>query len=937
MPLDWERLWSHFHAALELPESARAAWLDQQVADSLERAEIDSLLAAHGSEHASLDGPAVPVAEGWIAAAPAAGERLGAWRLLRVLGQGGMGSVWLAQRDDGVFSQQAAIKLVNAALATPTLLARFRRERQILATLEHPDIARVIDGGLSTSGLPWLAMERVEGISLERWWRTRAPSLERRLRLMVRLCAAVHFAHQQLVVHRDLKPSNVLVDEDDRPVLLDFGVAKLLEGAIDAERTGTQLPLAFTPRYASPEQLQGRPVGTASDIYSLGLMLYEMLSDAAPFGSPDTSWGAYVANVMERTPAPPSQRAALTFGVELDAIVLMALRKEPDRRYLSAAALAEDLQRYLTHEPVRARPNSALYRGAKFVRRHRMGVGLSVLAAMLLMGLGSRLIIEGERTREALIESARERARSEHTVGFLTELFREADPTRGNGEVISARELLVRGSELLNARTLEPATRAAILSVLGETLVNAGDYARAAALFRESLSLSATVEQSQRLRADALHGLGGAEQQAAKHLEARHTLQQAVVARQAAYGESSIEVAATRQRLGSAEQSLGNFDAAEQAFTLALQTHRAQRPAHDSQVADSLLLLGSLAWSRGRYALAEPYYREALALRRRQPERSAELARTLDAVGALAHVQGRHLQAEPLYQEALALRRRVLGDAHRLTADTLGNLGSLAYDRGDFHAAISHLSKALATQQTALGSDSPVVAKSLNNLALAEAALGLRESASTRLQQALAINRKAFGERHLRVAGNLNNLGLVLLEGGDATAAESKFRESAAITASLTGADDPQIGFALNNRARALLELGRWQDAAAEFERVLLLRRKQLDPAHPALAETLAWYGLLRCEYGNPGSGKDMLDAALAIRESRFGSDHPTTRQTRVMLSLCDLDGGETARAERLGKRGAQALLDDPATGQPLRRRLVNLPNERTESAGGRN
>ena len=910
----WTRLWERFHAAADLPPAARAAWLDAHVDDPAERAELDALLAAHTRDDAMLDRP--------LQHEPMdVGRRIGDWRLQRELGRGGMGSVWLAAADGGTV---AAIKFVASAFAPPALGTRFQREQRILATLQHPDIARLLDGGITDDGIPWLAMEFVDGLPLDRWRRERAPDLRQRLQLLLQLCGTVQYAHQQLVVHRDIKPGNVLVREDGQPVLLDFGIAKLLADSTDPDRTGTALPALLTPRYASPEQLLGAPVGTASDVYSLGMVLYELLCDAAPFEPPGESWSAWVADVSARLPAPPSTRGgALTLDRELDAIVLMALRKEPQRRYASAAALGDDLQRYLDHKPVRARADAASYRIAKFVRRHRVGVSLGALAVVLLAALGVRLAIENARANAALEVSQRERVRAEETVAFLTDIFREADPTRGDGTVLSARDVLERGVALLETRRFDAASHAAVLTALGEIFVNSGAYDRAEALFGQALKLAHETQRGDSLRADALHGLGGAQQAAAQHVAARTTLLEALPLRRFAHGASGLEAAATAERLGAAEQSLAHYEAARAAYEETLAIRRALLPADDPRLADVLLRLGSLHWSLGRYDDAEPYYQDALALRRRHPEQGAELARALDAAGALAHVRGRHSEAQTHYTEALQLRRNVLGPQHRLTADTLGNLGALAYDRGDAATAIPLLEEAIATQRGALDADSPVVAKTLNNLALAQAARGDRSRARDGLERALAINRAAFGEQHVRVAGNLNNLGLVLLDDGDAAAAETRFAQALAILEALAGNDDPQLGYALTNRGRALAELDRPRDAEAAYARAVDLRKRHLDASHPALADTLTWYGVLRCEHDDVTAGEAMLRDALDLRQRVLGTTHAGTAQTSALLAACYVRMGDMARAAPLLRFSAQ-VAEDPGSGEPLLRRLVN-------------
>lgn len=920
----WSQLWEHFHSVLELDAEVRASWLAAHVPDPVQRAQIEDWLRAHDQVGTALDQPAARALT-----LPARSSQFGPWLLVHEIGRGGMGAVWLAERDDAGFVQRAALKRMSTRLADPALLARFRREQRILARLQHPEIARLLDAGIDADGLPWLAMEYIEGMPLGQWQRDCTPSLRERLHLLIRLCAAVQYAHQQLIVHRDLKPANVIVAAGQRPVLLDFGIAKLLEQDTGPDQTGTAMPVALTPRYASPEQLQGHTVGTASDVYALGCVLYELLTGDTPFAAPGpgAAWSSWVAEVCERMPPPPSARAgSLLLDRELDAITLKCLRKEPARRYASAAALGEDLQRYLDHQPVRARPDTRRYRVAKFVQRHPWGVALSALAACVLAALGLWLALERQRATQARDLALHERAHAADTVAFLTEIFREADPTRGDGRPVAAVEVLTRGADLLEHRHhagRSAASRGSIAIALGEILVNTGAYARATALFERALAAADDPASPAALRGDALHGLGGAQLAAAAYAAARETLSKALPLRRASHGVSSLEAAMTLERLGAAEQALAHYPQAAAAYAEVLALRRLLLPADDPRIADVHLRLGALAWSRGDYAQAEHHYAGALTLRRQRPEQAAELARVLDALGALDQVRGRFASAQMHYDEALALRRRVLGAAHRLTADTLGNLGALAYDRGDPAAAVPLLEQALAVQRRALGETSPVVAKTLNNLGLAQAALGQRTQARTALEHALAINLAAFGPQHLRVAGNLNNLGLVLLDDGDATAAVERFTRALALQEAALPAADPQLGFALNNLARAWTELAQFERAKLMFARALALRRQHLDPAHPALAETLAWFGVLECEQGDAGRGRTMLDEAAALRRQTFGTAHISVAQTTVLQLACAAQ--PTHDAASAPDPAIARVQADPASGQPLRRRLQSV------------
>ncbi|HET9038998.1 MAG TPA: serine/threonine-protein kinase, partial [Gemmatimonadales bacterium] len=384
----WQRMNELFHDALAVPAERRGSFVAQSCGDDPAMAdEIAQLLAAHSRDEGIMEGPAVVTAPGWLEAETPAvvGRRFGPYRVVRELARGGMGAVYLAQRDDGAFEQRVALKLIKRGMDSDQVVARFRAERQILASLEHPNIARLLDGGASDDGQPYLVMEYIDGQRIDEFARERRLPVAERLRLWLQVCGAVSYAHQQLVVHRDIKPANVLVTADGTPKLLDFGIARLLHPDAEAVSTMTALRM-LTPEYASPEQIEGRHATTVSDVYSLGVVLYELLTDQSPYRPRSRSPRDLAEAICTTEPVRPSaavSEADASLGRrlrgDLDTILLTALRKEPDRRYPSVEQLAGDVRRHLEGLPVRARPDTFGYRAGKFVRRNRAGVAAAVL------------------------------------------------------------------------------------------------------------------------------------------------------------------------------------------------------------------------------------------------------------------------------------------------------------------------------------------------------------------------------------------------------------------------------------------------------------------------------------------------------------------------------------------------------------------------------
>ncbi|HVS02414.1 MAG TPA: serine/threonine-protein kinase, partial [Thermoanaerobaculia bacterium] len=442
------RAYEIFAAALELKPAERGAFVDGACGgDPALRGEVDRLLAA--AEDPPPDGAGalgdraphlLAALEEELSAAPPAGtgQRIGPYRLVEVLGRGGMGVVWLAERDDGAFSKRVALKIVPDWEASDDLPRRLRAERQILAGLEHPNIARLLDGGVTAEGVPYLVMEHVEGEPIDAYCEGRDLGVRDRLALVLAVCDAVAAAHRRLVVHRDLKPGNILVTAEGGVKLLDFGIAKLLDEGGDGGPTRTGLhPL--TPQFAAPEQLTGGPITTATDVWGLGALLYRLLAGRSPHAAQGTTTQAVMRAICEEDPRPPSRAArqpqlARHLAGDLDAIALRALRREPAERYASVEALADDLRRHLRGLPVAARPPSLAYRARKLARRRPGAVAAAALAlgAIVVVVLG---LLQQARLAE------RERLRAEAVTAFFTGVLRQADPDEARGGEITLRQL----------------------------------------------------------------------------------------------------------------------------------------------------------------------------------------------------------------------------------------------------------------------------------------------------------------------------------------------------------------------------------------------------------------------------------------------------------------------------------------------------------------
>ena len=513
----WSRAKAVFEAALERPAADRARFVAGEAAgDEALGAEVLSLLAAHESAEARgfIEAPAVgplpppPAEPDW------AGRLVGPYRIVGEIGRGGMGAVFRAVRDDDQYHKEVAVKVVMRGVDNDLVRERFRSERQILAAFDHPNIARLLDGGATTDGRPYLVMELVDGEPITAWARNRSLSLDERLALFRQVCSAVSDAHRKLVVHRDIKPANILVGRDGVPRLLDFGIAKLLEGGTGTGGTGF-LQQMMTPEYASPEQVRGEPITTATDVYSLGVVLYELVTGERPHRLAGRDL-ADLARLHEEEPAKPSVAAgtarepdgtllARRLRGDLDTILLKALRREPERRYASVDQLSEDLGRHREGLPVLARPEGTAYRAAKFVGRHRTSVAAAAVLAAVASAASWNLVVQARRVE-------RERDKAQEVSRFLIRLLRVSLPSEARGHALTAREVLDQGvSRVDQDLSGRPDARAALLQTLGAAYARLGLADSAAPLLQESLRLRSEMREGETLDvAEALHELAGA-------------------------------------------------------------------------------------------------------------------------------------------------------------------------------------------------------------------------------------------------------------------------------------------------------------------------------------------------------------------------------------------------------------------------------------------
>jgi serine/threonine protein kinase/tetratricopeptide (TPR) repeat protein len=789
--------------------------------------------------------------------------RIGPWRLVRILGRGGMGAVHLGERDDGAFDQRVAIKVLAPTLGSRFARARFDRERRILARMEHPNVARLLDGGVTPEGLPYLAMEYVEGRPIDQYVREEGLSVEARLQLYLQVLEAVRFAHANLVIHRDLKPSNILVDQRGTVKLLDFGIARLLEPDRDGAEPSTLTRggmVALTPAHASPEQLRGEVVTTASDVFSLGILLHLLLTGQHPFRR-DGRWGrrpgegsessSVEREMLTRDPVPPSHqvesaRLRRRLRGDLDTIVATALQPSLERRYPSVDSLREDLRRHLAGLPIRARADRVLYRASRFVKRHAWGVGVAAAGVVAVVGgllLHSiRLGAERDRAEEARAEAEAEARKAGEVTAFLVELFEAADPFEARGEVITALDLVDRGDARLERLAGEPVLQAELAQVLALVNENLGRYDRAEALRGQAVGL---------LRVESP-------------------------------GSEALGRALTRW--GVSLGSLARVEEAESAHREALGLAEGRDPALEANVLHNL---GAVLRQRGELAEAEAAFRRAVALRlglHGTEAPSAEVASSLHGLGTVLYSAARFDEALEVFREAAAGRRAVLGDDHPLTLSTIGNIAGTQSQLGHIAEARATYLEVLEARRRTLGPTHPDVATALHQLAMQDWQEGDWTGAEAYWIEAMEIRRAAFGPDHPQVAGLTNNLAAVARERGDLAETEALLRESLRIYRAAYGPRHPDVAQGVHNLAATLADLGRLSEAEGLYRDELALRLELLGEHHTHTAHSLHNLGRFLTAVDQWAEAEDLVARALAVRTEILGEDHPLTQESADIL-----------------------------------------------------
>ncbi len=806
----WQRIEAAFHGALERPAAERQAFVEEACGG--DTALCDDVLAMLRDADADPGflSPLVNLSESVPAAAGGAAERIGPYRIVREIGAGGMGVVYLAIHEGEGFERPVALKVIRRGLDTGDLLRRFQLERRILASLQHANIARLTDAGQTADGRPFLVMDFVEGEPIDVFADRAQLDIAGRLRLFQSVCGAVQHAHANLVVHRDIKPANVLVRPDGEPVLLDFGIGKLLDLPESQPASSTQTGArAFTPEYAAPEQIRGEPASTRTDVYGLGLLLYRILTGRRPFDA--TSGFEYEEQVRKSEPPKPSTLGNRALAGDIDTIILKALRKEPERRYASVAALSDDVQRYVDGLPVRARGDSFGYVAGKFVRRHRLALGA---AAVVFMSLVAATTYSAVQARAV----ARERDKARAVQSFLLEMF---GASGGRNDSVSVRQLLDAQTQVVPiAYASDAELRAQMLSVVAEGYDRLGALAPAESLARASLALSQAALAPDRPEVAAATGfLGWVLHERGKSKEGEALLREALAMWPRARPANPGLHARTLNDLGVIREASGAYAEADTLYRQSLALRRKIGGSADLGVAVTGSNLSVILYRTGDFKGAVVEAESALAVMRRRVGPDHQRSTLIQGNLAAFRVgMGDLTGAEAEYRQLVERQTRVQGRGSPVTLGVMNGLATVLRNQGKYAAAESLSIETVAGLEAAFGKDHARVANAVTILGTIYSLQRRHREARPLLERSLAIQRKLRGNVHRDVAIALGTLGALHGDAGDWAAAERVFREAVDVFDKSVGAQHVETATARGRLARAVYARGAAAEAVPMFQ-----------------------------------------------------------------------------------------------------------------------
>lgn len=848
----WRKIEELFEKASELSPDERISYLKNECGDDNEIFdEVISLLNADDNIHPVLNKKASDLINieqklNFI------GQQIGSYKIIEEIASGGMGTVFLAERSDGIFEQKVALKIIKPGLSTISIIRRFQNERQILANLQHPNIARLFDGGVTDDRRPFFTMEYVEGIPIDEYCDKNKLNINERLDLFKKVCETVQYAHNNLVIHRDLKPSNILIQKNGEIKLLDFGIAKVLSAESENEDlptiTQTEIHL-MTPEYSSPEQIRNSKISVSTDVYSLGLVLYKILSgkSAHEFQSrtfnefekvicdqqiikPSTIINSSISEtkVFENRKVQPEKLRKILNG-DLDNICLMALRKEPERRYASVEMFAFDIQRYLDDLPILARKESFTYSAKKFIVRHKTAVIANIALFFIINGLILFYTIQLKEQRD---KANLEAKKAEQVASFLQDLFLVSDPNKSLGETITARELLDKGASKLKVSLDEEVeVKSQLLNTIGKVYTNLGLYSSAEEIFLNLKENKELPLADKTTYVETLINLATVYRSEGKYDSAGVMLKNMRNNRYYYFEDDHPLLAQLFNNLGSYYYETAQFDSSDYYYKKAESIFRKNYGRKSIELADVMYNLGVLEFDSGNLSKSDSLYRKSLEL---FTELRGELdGKTATAQNELASVlrhRGKFDEAELLYNKALETRIKIFGDNHPDVAHTLNHLSRLYYNQEQYEKAEPFVRKSLEIRERLYDSTHPEVSASKSSLAGTLMGLHKYEEAESLYRSAYQASLKKFGKSHHYTPALLSNIGYALME-------QQKYDEAERAMSSALEIFDDLDSYRPTYRSGRIIKLAELYNKTNRFieaenllnEEIKMLKSKKID------------------------------------------------------------------------------------------------------------
>ena len=873
-PAQWKQVQTLFKEIVDLDPPSRNERLESvKTDDPLLYEELLSLLKADSMETSILDGFAIEQID-LSELVPLDGVQIGPFRIEKQIASGGMGNVYLAHRNSGGFEQTVALKLIKYGMGTEPAISRFLDERRILARLQHPHIARLIDGGITDEDRPWFAMEYVEGEPISQYCREKNATLRERLDLFLMITSAVQYAHKNLVVHGDLKPQNILVSiQDGKPTikLLDFGVARLIEAGKEDEKNLH----AFTAEYASPEQIGKQPVTTVSDIYSMGVILYELFTGTRPFRIDDQSLNEFLNSISQSVPLLPSkvqtENVHATYQKDLtgdlDNICLKALSADPEHRYGTAEQMADDIRRYLNHLPVSATSGSRLYRTGKFLKRHKAGtVAVTGILIVLIAGIMAFAwqynVAAHERDR-----AQKEAETSRQVASFLQGLFEVSDPSISRGDTLTAFTMLERGAEQIETELAgNPELLAEMLDIMGVVYINLFEFQKAEEMFTRSEGYKRQI-----------------------------------------YPEDHISLAVNYHQLGNVQIQNGNFVAADSSLSAALLIRRANLRQNHPDIASTLQLLGFLNQRQGNFEKAEQLYSEALAIYEEQssddPDLAMEAASLKNSLGMIFLTTTRYEEAKELFQDAVSYIQTNLGDDHPRIINYLANMGNVNSALGNTEEAEKYHVLSVETARKIRGDHHPHTANAL--IYYSNFLFGQREYLEVeRLsREALQIYTDFFDDDNPVIPVIINNLANSLDNQGKLTEAEELHRVALARRIELFGSESHHVAQSYGNIAATLRNKEKYDLALEYYHRALEIEVVVYGETHPEPAYSALAIAYVHKLTGENEKAEEYYLRSYQVFRDLFGDDHHETRNALGRVTRFYEDTGQPEKIETLNQQ----------------------------------